>query len=65
MDNTTLILLVAPIGIADIVMKVWALSSLYRAERVRGGSKLLWLAVILLINVAGWVAWFLAGRLEE
>lgn len=64
MDSTTLLLLVAPLALLDLGMKVFALVSLHRAERVRGGSKALWVAIILLVNLFGWVAWLLAGRVD-
>ena len=65
MDETTLLLLLAPLVVGDLAMKVWALVSLARAERVRWNSKPLWIALILGVNLFGWVFWFLAGKEEE
>jgi hypothetical protein len=33
-------------------------------RRVRGGNKLVWLLVILLVSTLGWLIYLLAGREE-
>ncbi len=63
MDDTTLLLLVAPLALLDLGGKIWALVTLYRAPRVRG-PKAVWVFVILLVNLFGWVAFLIAGRDE-
>jgi len=60
--ETELLLLLIPVVLGELALKVAALVSLSRAERVRGGSKLLWALGILLINLFGSLAWFLFGR---
>ncbi len=64
LDTTTLILLVAPLVLLEASLKLWALWALWKAERVRWGSKPLWAAIILLVNLFGSVAFLLAGREE-
>ncbi len=63
MDDTTLLLLVAPLALLDLGGKIWALVTLTRAPRVRG-PKTVWVFVILLVNLFGWVAFLIAGRDE-
>jgi hypothetical protein len=44
-------------------MVIYCIVDLYRPERrVRGGNKILWLLIILLISTLGWVVYLLAGR---
>ena len=63
MDNTTLILLLAPLVLLDLGGKIWALVTLVRAPRVRG-STLAWGVAIVGVNLIGWVAFLIAGRDE-
>ena len=39
-----------------------ALVDLVKRERVRGGNKLVWVLVIILINIIGPIIYLLAGR---
>jgi len=60
-----IIALVAPIVIIQLGLMIAALIDLERDERhVRGGSKLVWALVIVLINVVGPILYFVAGREE-
>jgi uncharacterized membrane protein len=61
--NTTLLLALLPLVLIDLGMVIFCIVDLYRPERrVRGGNKILWLLIILLISTLGWVAYLLAGR---
>jgi hypothetical protein len=62
-DDTTLLLLVAPVALLELVGKIAALVSLGKTppEAVRGHWGL-WAALIVLVNLFGWIAWFLAGK---
>lgn len=62
MDTQNLLLLTLPVALLEIGLKIAALVSLSRTERVRGGNKAVWGAVILLIGLFGSVAWFVLGR---
>jgi hypothetical protein len=63
--NTTLLLALAPLVLIDLGMVIFSIVDLYRPERrVRGGSKVVWLLIILLVSTFGWVAYLLAGREE-
>ena len=59
------IALLAPIILIQLGLMVAALVDLERSERrVRGGSKLVWALVIVLVNVLGPIIYFVAGREE-
>jgi hypothetical protein len=63
--NTTLLLALLPLVLIDLGMVIYCIVDLYRPQRqVRGGNKILWLLIILLISTLGWVAYLLAGREE-
>jgi len=61
-----LLALLAPIVVIQFGLMVAAILDLEREERrVRGGSKLVWVLVIVFVNVIGPIVYFLAGREEE
>jgi hypothetical protein len=61
--NTTLLLALLPLVLIDLGMVIYSIVDLYKPERrVRGGNKIVWLLIILLISTLGWVAYLLAGR---
>ncbi len=61
-----LLLALAPLVLIDLGMIIYSIVDLYKPERrVRGGNKLVWLLVILLVSTLGWVIYLLAGREEE
>jgi hypothetical protein len=60
-----IIALVAPIVVIQFGLMIAALFDLERDERqVRGGSKVVWALVIVLVNVLGPILYFVAGREE-
>jgi hypothetical protein len=60
-----IIALLAPIIIIQVGLMIAALIDLERDERhVKGGSKVVWALVIILINVIGPILYFVAGRDE-
>jgi phospholipase D-like protein len=60
-----LIAALAPLVLIDLAMIVYCIIDLYKPERrVRGGNKLVWLLVILLVSTLGWIVYLLAGREE-
>lgn len=57
--------LVAPIIAIQLALMIAALHDLEKADRrVRGGSKLVWVLVIVFLNILGPILYFLAGREE-
>jgi Phospholipase_D-nuclease N-terminal len=60
-----IVALVAPIIVIQLGLMIAALFDLEREERrVRGGSKLVWVLVIVFVNVVGPILYFVAGREE-
>lgn len=65
MSTSDLILLLAPILLVQIGLIVVALRDLVRPDRrVRGGNKLVWAAIIVVVNLLGPILYFLVGRDE-
>ena len=63
MDAGVLVAIVIPILIIQVGLIIVALHDLTRpTRRVRGGSKVIWALIIILINIAGPVLYFLLGR---
>jgi len=57
--------LLAPIVIIQLGLMIAALIDLGQGERrVRGGNKLVWVAVIVFVNLIGPIVYFVAGRDE-
>jgi glucose uptake protein GlcU len=60
-----LLLALVPLVLIDLGMVVYSIVDLYKPDRrVRGGNKLLWLLVILLVSTLGWLVYLLIGREE-
>jgi phospholipase D-like protein len=63
--DSTLLLALIPLVLLDLGMVIFCIIDLYRPDRrVRGGNKLVWLLVILLVSTLGWIIYLLAGREE-
>jgi hypothetical protein len=61
--NPTIIAILAPIVLIDLGMVIYSIVDLYKPDRrVRGGSKLVWLLIILLVGTLGWLLYLLIGR---
>ena len=66
MDTGTLIAVLAPLIILEVVLLVAALYDLTRPNRrVRGDSKVVWALIIILVTTIGPILYFLAGREPE
>lgn len=63
--DTGILLAVIPLALIDLGMVIYSIVDLFKADRrVRGGNKLIWLLVILLVSTLGWLAYLLFGREE-
>jgi hypothetical protein len=63
--DSTLLIAIIPLALLDLAMVIFCIVDLYRPDRrVRGGNKLVWLLVILLVSTLGWIIYLLAGREE-
>ncbi len=59
-----LILLIIPWMLVQLGLMAFALYDLVRRERVKGGSKWLWVIIIVVFNIIGPVLYFVLGREE-
>jgi hypothetical protein len=63
--DSTLLLLLVPVVLIQLLLLIWGLYDLTRpGRRVRGDSKVLWGLVIVFVNIVGPVVYFLFGREE-
>ena len=63
--DPTLLAVLTPIIIIQLVLLVWGLYDLTRPGRqVRGDYKVIWALVIIFINILGPILYFLVGRKE-
>jgi hypothetical protein len=61
-----IVALLVPILAIQVGLMIAALVDLERSERrVRGGSKIVWALVIILVNILGPILYFVAGREES
>ena len=66
MDTGTLIAVLLPLIILQVVLLVAALYDLTRPNRrVRGDSKVMWALIIIFVATIGPILYFLAGREPE
>jgi hypothetical protein len=58
MSNTTMIMLVLPIGLLQLGLQIGALVSLFRRKTLKIEKKILWTLVILLTGIIGPIIYF-------
>jgi hypothetical protein len=54
-----------PLLLIQLTLLIFALVDLVRRKRVKGGNKILWGAIIILIDIIGPVIYLLFGREED
>jgi len=54
-----------PLILLQLALMGFALFDLVRRKRVKGGNKLLWGVIIVLINIIGPIIYLLVGREED
>jgi hypothetical protein len=62
--NSLIFAVVIPLLLIQLGLIVWALVDLTKRERVRGGSKVVWVLVILLLEFIGPIVYLAWGREE-
>ena len=62
-----MVAVLAPLVAVELGLVVWALVDLRRrpADAVRGGGKLIWVFVILLLSMVGPIVYLVVGRKGE
>ena len=63
--GTTEIALILPLVIIQLGLMAFALWDLVKRERVKGGNKLVWGIVIVVVNLIGPILYLIIGREEE
>ena len=58
-------LLLVPIILLELGLMIWALVDCLKRERVKGGNKVVWILVIVLVNLIGPILYLLIGREED
>ena len=56
--------LLIPLFLIEVGLMVVALVDVIRRERVRGGNKVVWILVVVLVGVIGPIVYLLFGREE-
>lgn len=59
------ILMLAPIILIELGLAIAAMVDLVKREKVTGGNKLLWGAVVLFVGIIGPIVYFVFGRKED
>jgi hypothetical protein len=57
--------ILAPIIVIAAALLIYCLVDLIRRERVTGGNKLVWAAVIILLGTLGQIVYLIVGRGES
>ena len=56
---------IIPLIILELGLLVFALVDVARRKRVRGGSKVLWIIIIVIFEIIGPIVYLAVGRQEE
>ena len=59
-----LIAIILPLAAIQLGLMIWAFVDLVKREQVKGGNKLVWALVILLVNLVGPIVYLVWGRNE-
>ena len=62
--DTSLLAVLLPLILIEVGLLAWALVDLVKREHVRGGNKLIWVLVIVLISTLGPILYLVWGREE-
>ncbi len=66
MNGTRIILIAIPLVLIEVGLLLFAAYDLFQEDRrVRGGNKVVWAVVIVLVNILGPLAYFFMGRDES
>lgn len=65
MNTSEIIYMLLPLIILQLALMIFALRDLIKREKVTGGNKIIWGAIIILINIIGPIIYFVLGRKEN
>lgn len=63
--NVTTIALIIPLVLIQLGLMIFALVDLVKRDKVKGGNKVVWALVIVLINIIGPIVYLIFGREDE
>jgi Phospholipase_D-nuclease N-terminal len=61
-SNSLIVAVVIPLLLIQVGLIVWALVDLAKRERVKGGSKIVWVLVVVLFEFIGPILYLAWGR---
>jgi hypothetical protein len=61
-SNSLIVAVVIPLLLIQVGLIVWALVDLAKRERVKGGSKIIWVLVVVLFEFIGPILYLAWGR---
>ena len=64
-DALDLLLKLWPLLVLQLVLMIWALADLLRRRSTRNLSVPVWIAIVIIVNFFGPIAYFLFGRAEQ
>ena len=64
-EITNLLPVLIPLLILELGLMIFALVNIVKRKRVRGGNKVVWIIIVVLIQVIGPIIYFAVGREEE
>lgn len=63
--NVTTIALIIPLVLIQLGLMIFALVDMVKRDKVKGGNKVVWALVIVLINIIGPIVYLIFGREDE
>jgi hypothetical protein len=63
--SVTTIALLIPLILIELGLMIFALVDLIKREKVKGGNKIVWALVIIIINLIGPIVYLIFGREDE
>ncbi|MFA5056179.1 MAG: PLD nuclease N-terminal domain-containing protein [Dehalococcoidia bacterium] len=61
----TMIALIIPLVLIQLGLMIFALVDLVKRDKVKGGNKVVWALVVILINIIGPIVYLIFGREDE
>ena len=61
----TMIALIIPLILIQLGLMIFALVDMVKRDKVKGGNKVVWALVIVLINIIGPIVYLIFGREDE
>jgi hypothetical protein len=63
--NSTNIALIIPLVLIQLGLMIFALIDLIKRDKVKGGNKVVWALVVVIISIVGPIVYLIFGREDE